>query len=477
MAKSHQVKSALALFAAGTMLVAGGCSDGTSIDNPPGSVQFSESGRLLQPPVSGATVCLDLNCNGVCDIDVDAFAPHGSNSEGFFEFFGNYQQAQCTPILLSEGGTIINSTGNPVAARNMSAPAGALVVSMLTTLQMATPPEKQAALVAQLNALAGGVDYWTVDFFADPVPRELMVAVKTVEALVDGFAFLGAGSVEQQNIVLRELGKTIVADNSNSALPALVNTAAQSAFSFLRSSIPTLQVTTIPDLGAAMAAVATAVANAIPRTQTMKESELPAAVEADAKAAVEELTAVVTSWVKLDLASVALTTPAVLPEVLPEVLSWTPATLPSVLTLNALPSSLAVTAAATNTTEAAQVFDNVKVKLTVAQATRNIVLSIGGLKVDVAANGTLTLTKGTEPLVIKGSSNVTQVQFDMADTTWGTASGATVTFDLNALNTQLRDNGGRDLNTLAASGDYLISAEVTGAPFVALTKALKLTIQ
>lgn len=65
----------------------------------------------------------------------------------------------------------------------------------------------------------------------------------------------------------------------------------------------------------------------------------------------------------------------------------------------------------------------------------------------------------------------------MADTTWGTAGGATVTFNLNALNIQLQANGGRDLNTLAATGDYLISAEVTGAPFVALIQSLKLTIQ
>ena len=472
MAKSHQVKSALALFAAGTMLVAGGCSSGSNLDAPPGSVQtFSESGRLLQPPVSGATVCLDLNCNSVCDIDVDAFAPHGSNSEGFFEFSGNYQQAQCTPILLSEGGTIINSTGNPVAARNMSAPAGALVVSMLTTLQMATPPEKQAALVAQLNALAGGVDYWTVDFFANPVPRELMVAVKTVEALVDGFASLGAGSAAQQQTILEHLGANLAAPPALTAeaLPARVNTGAQNAFAFLNS--PTLQVASVPVLGEAMGNIALSVLEAIPAGPNMSELEILTAVENAAQTAVDNLATVVTSWVKLDLASVTLTTNGVGQ-------TWTAATLPTGLTLNALPSSLAVTAAATNTTEAAQVFDNVKVKLTVAQATRNIVLSIDGLTASVAADGTLTLTKGADPLVVRGlTSNGTQVLFNMADTTWGTASGATVTFDLNALNTQLRDNGGRDLNTLAASGDYLISAEVTGAPFVALTKALKLTIQ
>ena len=68
MAKSHQVKSALALFAAGTMLVAGGCSSGSNLDAPPGSVQtFSESGRLVQAPVKNAKVCADLNKNKICD--------------------------------------------------------------------------------------------------------------------------------------------------------------------------------------------------------------------------------------------------------------------------------------------------------------------------------------------------------------------------------------------------------------------------
>lgn len=473
MAKSHQVKSALALFAAGTMLVAGGCSSGSNLDAPPGSVQpFSESGRLLQPPVSGATVCLDLNCNGVCDIDVDAIAPHGSNSEGFFEFSGTYQQAQCTPILLSEGGTINNSTGNPVVARNMSAPAGTLVVSMLTTLEMATPPAQRAALVAQLDALAGGVDYRTVDFFANPVPRELMVAVKTVEALVDGFAFLGAGSAAQQKTILTHLGANLAAPPALTAeaLPARVNTAAQNAFAFLNS--PTLQVTSVPALGEAMGNIALGVLAAIPAGPNVKESDILGTVENAAQTAVEALAAVVTSWVKLDLASVTLTTNT---EDL--VLDLTAATLPPLPPLASLPSSLAVTAAATNTTGATQIFDNVTVKLTVAQATRSIKMSIGGLTANVAADGTLSLTKGTAPLVVQGlTSNGTQVLFNMADTTWGTASGSSVTFDLDALNTQLQANGGRDLNTLAASGSYIISAEVTGAPFVALTKALTLTL-
>ncbi len=470
MIQNQHLKALLAALAAGTLALAAGCSDGTSIDNPPGTAQLSESGKLLQAPVKGAKVCIDLDGNGVCGPN-EPFTT--SDANGQYTISGTFQVVGANPPILSEGGLVTNSAGTEVPARNMSAPSGAKVVSMLTTLEMATPPAQRAALVAQLNALAGGVDYHTVDFFTTAVPRELMVAVKTVEAMVGGFESLGAGSAAQQKTVLAQLGTTLAnaptltAATIDTALPTLVNTAAQSAFAFINS--PTLQVSSVAALGDAMGAIATSVAGAIPAGTTVSESTILAAVENATKTSTDSLASVVTSWVKLDLSSVTLTSNVIQ--------TWTAANLPTGLTLASLPNSLAVTAAATNTTGAAQTFNNVTVKLTVAQATRSIVLSIGGLTVNVASNGTLTLTKGTAPLVVQGlTSNGTQVLFNMADTTWGTASGATVTFDLNALNTQLQANGGRDLNTLASSGNYVITAEVTGAPYVAMTKSLALSI-
>lgn len=475
MAKSHQVKSALALFAAGTMLVAGGCSSGSNLDAPPGSVQtFSESGRLVQAPVKNAKVCADLNKNKICD-PTEPFAQSDANGDFSLSFEGATTQ---TYDLISEGGLTLNGAGQDVAARNMVAPAGAKVMSMLTTMEMMTPAGAQRdALVAQLNALAGVADYRTLDFSATAVPRELMLAVKTVEEVLGGFNSLGVGSWAQQQVVLQRLGTTIAAApaltaaNIDTALPTLVDTAAQSAFAFLND--PNLQITSLTAFGDAMAAIATSVAGAIPPGAAVTEGAIQAAVEAAAATASDNLVTVVTSQVKLDLASVTLTTNAG-----PQ--AWSADALPTTLTLSSLPLSVSVSGSATNTTGAAKSFSDVLLKLTIADAThgRSIILSIGGLTANIAADGTLTLTKGTAPLVVQGlTSNGTQVLFNMADTTWGTASGATVTFDLNALNTQLQANGGRDLNTLAASGDYLISAEVTGAPFVALTKALKLTIQ
>lgn len=475
MAKSHQVKSTLALFAAGTMLIAGGCSSGSSADAPSGSVQtFSESGRLVQAPVKNAKVCADLNKNKICD-PTEPFTQSDANGDFSLSFEGATTQ---TYDLISEGGLTLNGAGQDVAARNMAAPAGAKVMSMLTSMELLTPAGAQRdALVAQLNALAGVADYRTLDFSAIAVPRELMLAVKTVEEVLGGFSSLGVGSWAQQQVVLQRLGMAIAAApaltaaNIDTALPTLVGSAAQSAFAFMND--PNLQITSLTAFGDAMAAIATSVAGAIPPGATVTEGDIQAVVEAAAATAAQDLGTVVTSQVKLDLASVTLTT-----NVGPQ--TWNADALPTTLTLSSLPLSVSVSGSAINTTGVAKSFSDVLLQLTIADATqgRSIILSIGGLTASVAADGSLSLAKGSNALHVEGlTSSGALVVFDMASTLWGTASGNSVDFDLTALNTQLQANGGRDLNTLAASGAYTISAEVSGAPFVALTRALNLTIQ
>lgn len=469
MAKPHQVKSTLAMLAVGTLLVAGGCSDGSSND----AQTFNESGRLLQAPVKGAKVCADFNKNKICD-QTEPFTDSDASGNFVLSFTGATTQ---TYDLLSEGGLTTNGAGQDVAARTMLAPAGAQIMSMLTTMEMLTPAGTQRdAVVAQLNSLAGVADYRTLDFASAAVPRELMLAVKTVEEVLGGFNSIGVSSWDQQQVVLTQLGGTIAAApaltaaNIDANLPALIGTAAQSAFAFLND--PNLAITSPAAFGDAMAAIASNVAGAIPPGATVTETAIQAAVEAAAATAVNDLSAVVTSLVKLDLDSLTLTTNAG-----PQ--TWEAAALPTSLNLSSLPSSVSVTAAASNTTGAAKSFTNVLLKLTIADGTngRNIMLSIGGLTANVAIDGTLTLTKGSNPLHVEGlTASGTLIVFDMANTLWGTASGSTVTFDLTALNSQLQANGGRDLNTLVAAGNYTITAEVTGAPFVPLTRALALTI-
>lgn len=474
MAKSHQVKSTLALIATGTLLIAGGCSSGSSLDAPPGSVQtFNESGRLVQAPVKGAKVCADLNRNKICD-PTEPFTQSDASGNFVLTFDGATTQ---TYDLISEGGLTTNAAGQDVAARNMAAPPGAKVMSMLTTMEMLTPAGAQRdALVAQLNALAGVADYRTLDFSSAAVPRELMLAVKTVEEVLGGFSSIGVSSWAQQQVVLTRLGVAIAAApaltaaNIDANLPTLVGTAAQSAFAFLND--PNLAISSPAAFGNAMAAIATNVAGAIPAEATVTEAQIQAAVEAAATTAVNNLTSVVTSLVKIDLAGLTLTTNAG-----PQ--TWSAAALPTTLNLSSLPLSLSVTGSATNTTGVAKSFTDVLLKLTIADGTngRNIILSIGGLTANVAIDGTLTLVKGSNPLHVEGrTASGTLIVFDMADTLWGSASGNSVSFSLGALNTQLQANGGRDLNTLAASGNYTITAEVTGAPFVPLTRALALTI-
>lgn len=469
MIKPHPVKSTLALFAAGALLLAGGCSD----DSSPATQSFNESGRLLQAPVTGAKVCADLNKNQLCDL-TEPFTT--SDADGNFTL--SFEGAVALDYdIVSEGGLTTNGAGADVPARNMAAVAGAKVLSMLTTMEVLTPAGQRDALVAQLNALAAVADYRSVDFAAAAVPVELMLMVKTVESVLDGFEVSGAGSLAQQQTVLEELGKaiaaepTLTADTIHASLPALMGTAAEAAMVNILAADPNLEVTSLEAFNTAMEAIATSVAVAIPAGPPVTETAIQTTVEAAVADTTQGVRAVVASLVKLELAEIILTT-----NTAPQ--SWTAAALPTSLTLSSLPSTLAVRGAATNTTGANQSFTNVTVKLTIAQSTRSISLSVGGLTAAVATDGTLSLTKGASPLLVAGqTASGVLVTASIADTSWGSASGNSVSFDLNALNAQLQANAGRDLDTLVASGSYTISAEVTGAPFMAMTKALNLIIQ
>lgn len=482
MTKIHPLKSTLALFAAGALLVAGGCSDGTTLDAPSSNVQtFNESGRLLQAPVYGATVCADLNANDACDPDEPTTT---SGADGRYVLPPFEGAASLEYRVLSRGGMTTNGDGDEIPGQDMAAVPGAKVMSMLTTLEAYTPKADRPALVAQLNALAGpGVtDYRTLDFVDTAVQPGLMLAVKTVEAVMATFSQIGVSSPLEQQLVLSDLGTTIAkapvltADTVRTALPALVSAAASTTVNTLTSPPnANLVVIDAAAFSTSMNTLVTALATAIPITPVKETPGLLQDVASSTLAPTQTLTQAVSLVRSLELASITLTTNS-------NPQTWSAAALPGTLTLATLPSSLQVTVAGSNS-GADITYADVLLTLTISDNTtgRNIVLSIGGLSVGIANGGALTLSKGTQALAVSGrTSTGVVVNANVADTSWGTVSGGQVTFDLAALNNQLQLNGGRNLNTLASSGRYSISAKVSGPtnpPFVPMTRVLDLVIQ
>lgn len=480
MAKPHQVKSTLAMLAVGTLLVAGGCSDGTTLDAQPGGVTtFNESGRLLQAPVYDAIVCADLNANNACDPG-EPTTTSGADGRYTLPAFEGANTLEYT--VLSRGGFTLDGDGIEVPGQDMAALPGATVMSMLTTMEAYTPKADRPALVAQLNALAGGVDYRTLDFVDTEVQPGLMLAVKAVEAVIATFNQVGASSAQDQQQVLKDLGTTIANAPApltpatvRTALPTLVSTAATTTVTALTAQPNANLVVSDPAaFSTAMGTLTTAVATAIPTVPVKETPSLIQTVTANTAAPTQTLTAQVTLVRSLALDQVTLTTNSI-----PQ--TWTAAGLPTTLTLSTLPSSLTATVKGTNS-GAETTYSDIVLTLTISDNTpgrngRNIVLSIGGLSAKIANGGALTLTKGTQALVVTGKTSTgVVVTANVADTSWGAVVGDQVTFNLDALNTLL---GGRDLNTLARSGKYSISAQLSGPsnpPFVPMTRVIDLVL-
>lgn len=484
MIKTHPVKSTLALLAAGALLVAGGCSDGTTLDAPPSNVQtFNESGRLLQAPVYGATVCADLNANDACDPGEPTTT---SAADGRYTLPPFEGAASLDYRVLSRGGMTTNGDGDEVPGQDMAAVPGASVMSLLTTLEAYTPAAERPALVAQLNALAGGVDYRTLDFVDTAVQPGLMLAVKTVEAVMTTFSQVGVSSAQDQQQVLSDLGSTIAKapapltpETVRTALPTLVSAAATTTVTTLTSQPDANLVVPNPAaFSTAMATLTASVATAIPTVPVKETPELLQTVAITTAAPTQTVTQAVSLVRSIALDTITLTTNS-------NPQTWTAAALPGTLTLATLPSTLQVTVAGSNS-GAEITYADVLLTMTISDNTagrngRNIVLSIDGLSAKIASGGALTLTKGTQALVATGKTSTgVVVTANVANTSWGSVSGNQVTFDLNALNAQLKIDGGRDLNTLASTGRYSISAKVSGPtnpPFVAMTRVLDLVIQ
>ena len=134
-------------------------SDGTNMPNWAFEVTvldlFEGAGRVIDGPVAFADVYVDLNCNGIKDVD----EPQGQTDEnGFFEFSAESAAEEgCTPLIIATGGTDI-STGKAFdgvlkgdVPSNQSLTA---IVSPLTTVLAAAPTQEAKVKVLLVLGLS-----------------------------------------------------------------------------------------------------------------------------------------------------------------------------------------------------------------------------------------------------------------------------------------------------------------------------------
>jgi uncharacterized repeat protein (TIGR04052 family) len=135
-----------------------GCSGGGSSSSSPSN---SLSGIVADGYISGATACLDLNNNGVCD----SGEPTGTtNASGAFTITGTFTAAQAAsaPLVVQIPATAVDSdfpASTVGQAFTLTSPAGASFVSPLTTLvqlKVAAGDTQAAADAAVLKLLGIG---------------------------------------------------------------------------------------------------------------------------------------------------------------------------------------------------------------------------------------------------------------------------------------------------------------------------------
>ena len=208
-----------------------GCSDGGS--RPAGDLGATLSGSVVQGPVSGALVIADKNGNYLLDSD-EAFT--FSDANGDFndlvipDGYGSY-------VLVSTGG-IDTLTDQP--ALPMLAPAGAKNITPITTLVALTPEADRAALIADLDALAGEGNGYDSDP-SEAAPADFVSLVKVVESTLYLMQDLGVTETSDQFLVAEKISSQLIADKTISAVVAgIANTMSDSVQQGVVNALPSL---------------------------------------------------------------------------------------------------------------------------------------------------------------------------------------------------------------------------------------------
>ena len=195
------------LLLLGLVLCTLGCGDGGS--RSAGTFE-TVTGSVVQGPVSGALVIADRNGNYL--LDANEASTYTDENGDFNDLvipdnYGNY-------VLVSIGG-VDRITQKP--ALPMLAPAGAKNITPITTMVALAPASQQAALIADLNDLAGG------SYDDDPslgAPVAFVSLVKTVEETLYLMKGLGVTEVVDQVAIVKEISSQIIAADTVAAIVA-----------------------------------------------------------------------------------------------------------------------------------------------------------------------------------------------------------------------------------------------------------------
>jgi hypothetical protein len=449
-----------------------GCSDGGS--RPAGDLGATLSGSVVQGPVSGALIIADKNGNYLLDSD-EAFT--FSDANGDFndlvipDGYGSY-------VLVSTGG-IDTLTDQP--ALPMLAPAGAKNITPITTLVALTPEADRAALIADLDALAGEGNGYDSDP-SEAAKADFVSLVKVVESTLYLMQDLGVTETGDQFLVATKISSQLIEEGTIAAVVA--GTASTMSDSVQLGVVASLQsladspttefsvkAGSETDFGAIIKAVAVAVeagvTNATDADGNVSEAELAPVADVDTIIAADptlvSIESIATS-IALGLESVTLLDAAGL-----ETSSAGAATRVEV-----------VLSAFNNTTSNPKNYSDVALTLAVQDrnSQRSVAFKLTGVFLSVTAAADASLLSvdlsGAALAVTATKSDGTQIStndvtgaFEIFDANFG---GNQLLLNLDEVQNLFADQVAADFATVGAVGEYGITLQATGAPIGSAAK-------
>lgn len=455
-------------------LTAFGCSDGGSrVVTPPAVV----SGSVVQGPVSGALVIADKNGN--FQLDANEASTYTDENGDFNDLvipenYGPY-------VLVSLGG-VDTITDEP--ALPMLAPAGAENITPVTTLVALAPEAEQAAMIAELDALAGDAGSYDADPSVDAT-AEFVSLVKAVEETLYLMQDLGVAETADQFTVVEEISSQLIEDDTIADIVAGTETTVSSSIQQgVVDALPELEASTTTefavdagsesDFGAIVEAV-------------IVEVETVVVAAADANGNVTETETLLDPVPDVD--TIIADDPALTP--IEEIAQSVALNLESVAFLDEFgvetnsagsATQINVVLSAFNNTGVVADYSDVALTLSVIDqaSQRSIAFELSGVA--------LTATSANEISAIgvdltSATLDVTATKADGTTISTNAVTGAFEVFNNNYSNNELTvnllqvqnlfaDQVAPEFATVSAVGDYAITLQATGAPIASAAETV-----
>ena len=223
-------------------LILSGCGSGNQTDKPladenGADVSHTYSGAVVKGPLENAMVFIDENADGKLNDD-EAFTKTDNN--GYFILSSSIDDGEI--IAITDSNTVDHSSGTVLPGVTLKAPAGATVVTPLTTLMVQA--DISEADVLQVFGLPSDINPTNFNPYSDEVDLETAIAVEKVSHQIVTTVTTAAEVVKQTTFLYED-----AFDVSLAAMAERVTEVVQSNQSGTDSNTLVMDLNAVADVG------------------------------------------------------------------------------------------------------------------------------------------------------------------------------------------------------------------------------------